>query len=92
LGGGHIVLRVFLKSGSTSHSHAGECQDLVLFGSLNNTEASPWRLAGGGPAAAHFSCLAKKSKQKKATAAPLPPSGVPQKVNAKAEKQKHQSL
>ncbi|WP_287026823.1 hypothetical protein, partial [Herbaspirillum sp.] len=23
--------------------------------------------AGGGPAAAHFSCLAKKSKQKKAT-------------------------
>jgi hypothetical protein len=26
------------------------------------------RLAGGGPAATHFSCLAKKSKQKKATA------------------------
>jgi len=25
-------------------------------------------LAGGGPAAAHFSCFAKKSKQKKATA------------------------
>jgi hypothetical protein len=29
-------------------------------------------LAGGGPAAAYFSCLAKKSKQKKATALPLP--------------------
>jgi len=29
--------------------------------------------AGGGPAAAHFSCLAKKSKQKKATAT-APPS------------------
>jgi hypothetical protein len=31
--------------------------------------------AGGGPAAAHFSCLAKKSKQKKATALPLPLRG-----------------
>jgi hypothetical protein len=29
-------------------------------------------LAGGGPAATHFSCFAKKSKQKKATAQPLP--------------------
>ena len=29
-------------------------------------------VAGGGPAAAHFSCLAKKSKQKKATAKPQP--------------------
>jgi hypothetical protein len=29
-------------------------------------------LAGGGPAATHFSCFAKKSKQKKATQAPLP--------------------
>ncbi|WP_229726108.1 hypothetical protein [Oxalicibacterium faecigallinarum] len=30
------------------------------------------RLAGGSPAATHFSCLAKKSKQKKATAKSLP--------------------
>ncbi|MFC3109147.1 hypothetical protein ACFOFO_14450 [Undibacterium arcticum] len=29
-------------------------------------------LAGGGPAATHFSCLAKKSKQKKAAAQSLP--------------------
>jgi hypothetical protein len=29
-------------------------------------------LAGGGPAATHFSCFAKKSKQKKATALSLP--------------------
>jgi hypothetical protein len=28
--------------------------------------------AGGSPAAAHFSCFAKKSKQKKATQASLP--------------------
>jgi hypothetical protein len=28
--------------------------------------------AGGSPAATHFSCFAKKSKQKKATAKPLP--------------------
>ncbi|TWC68563.1 hypothetical protein FB597_103449 [Herbaspirillum sp. SJZ099] len=34
------------------------------------------RSAGGGPAAAHFSCLAKKSKQKKATQLPSP-FGVP---------------
>ena len=32
-------------------------------------------VAGGGPAAAHFSCLAKKSKQKKATAKPQPLRG-----------------
>jgi hypothetical protein len=38
---------------------------------------------GGGPAAAHFLCLAKESKQRKATAESLPPLGVPEKVNAK---------
>jgi hypothetical protein len=32
-------------------------------------------VAGGGPAAAHFSCSAKKSKQKKAAAKPLPLRG-----------------
>ncbi len=32
--------------------------------------------AGGSPAATHFSCFAKKSKQKKATAKQLP-SGFP---------------
>jgi hypothetical protein len=32
-------------------------------------------LAGGGPAATHFSCFAKKSKQKKATAESLPLRG-----------------
>ncbi|MFZ3003237.1 MAG: hypothetical protein WA071_23185 [Undibacterium umbellatum] len=31
--------------------------------------------AGGRPAATHFSCLAKKSKPKKATEASLPPEG-----------------
>jgi hypothetical protein len=40
--------------------------------------------AGGGPAAAHFSCLAKKSKQKKATARTLP-FGFPQKRGASRE-------
>jgi hypothetical protein len=29
-------------------------------------------LVGGGPTATHFSCFAKKSKQKKATTLPLP--------------------
>jgi hypothetical protein len=29
-------------------------------------------LVGGGPTATHFSCFAKKSKQKKATQAPSP--------------------
>jgi hypothetical protein len=33
---------------------------------------SSWILAGCGPAAGHFSCLAKKSNQKKATPATLP--------------------
>ncbi len=33
--------------------------------------------AGGSPAATHFSCLAKKSKPKKATEASLPPKGGP---------------
>jgi len=40
--------------------------------------------AGGGPAAAHFSCFAKKSKQKKATASSQPPSGVPGVVEHKS--------
>ncbi|CAL61064.2 hypothetical protein; putative exported protein [Herminiimonas arsenicoxydans] len=30
------------------------------------------QMPGGSPAATHFSCFAKKSKQKKATAQPLP--------------------
>jgi hypothetical protein len=46
-----------------------------------------WQLikqAGGGPAATHFSCFAKKSEQKKATAAPLKsPLSVRQKRDAK---------
>ncbi|MGH8809867.1 MAG: hypothetical protein ACREX0_18490 [Noviherbaspirillum sp.] len=49
-----------------------------------NAVVSPWRLAGGGPAAGYFLCLAKESNQRKATAAPLPPSGVPKKGNTKA--------
>jgi hypothetical protein len=32
-------------------------------------------LAGGGPAAAYFLCFAKESKQRKATALPLPLRG-----------------
>ncbi|RQO34311.1 hypothetical protein DBR37_11975 [Herminiimonas sp. KBW02] len=32
-------------------------------------------VAGSGPAATHLSCFAKKSKQKKATTAPLPLRG-----------------
>jgi hypothetical protein len=36
---------------------------------------SSWVHAGGGPAAAHFSCSAKKSEQKKAAAKPLPLRG-----------------
>ncbi|TWC68551.1 hypothetical protein FB597_103437 [Herbaspirillum sp. SJZ099] len=43
------------------------------------------RSAGGGPAAAHFSCLAKKSKQKKATQLPSP-FGVPDGSNKKMGK------
>jgi hypothetical protein len=45
--------------------------------------ASPWRRAGGGPAAAHFLCFAKESKQRKATAASCP-CGVPENMGAKA--------
>ena len=39
---------------------------------VSKTVATPWKQAGGGPAASHFSCFAKKSNQKKATAKPLP--------------------
>ncbi|MFJ3048156.1 hypothetical protein ACIPEN_20170 [Herbaspirillum chlorophenolicum] len=42
--------------------------------------------AGGGPAAAHFSCLAKKSKQKKATAT-AQPFGFPLESPKKWERQ-----
>ncbi|WP_197034850.1 hypothetical protein [Herbaspirillum sp. RV1423] len=44
------------------------------------------RLAGGGPAAAHFSCLVKKSKQKKTTAGSRPfglPGAAMQKMGRK---------
>src|SRR2546426_10266044 len=33
--------------------------------SLIEAVATPWKQAGGGPAASHFSCFAKKSNQKK---------------------------
>ena len=39
-------------------------------GSFSSYELAQY--AGGSPAATHFSCFAKKSKQKKATAKPLP--------------------
>ncbi|MFJ2989281.1 hypothetical protein ACIPF8_15555 [Collimonas sp. NPDC087041] len=42
---------------------------------LLKTVATPWKLAGGGPAAAHFLCFAKESKQRKAIAQPLPAFG-----------------
>ncbi|MFJ2987879.1 hypothetical protein ACIPF8_08430 [Collimonas sp. NPDC087041] len=48
---------------------------LQLRSSLLNTVATPWGLAGGGPAAAHFLCFAKESKQRKAIAQPLPAFG-----------------
>jgi len=48
----------------------------VAFDSLRSvlpkTFAAPWVQAGSGPAAAHFLCFAKESKQRKATAKPLP--------------------
>jgi len=43
------------------------CSDLPFFGSLD-CSLFDQPFAGGSPAATHFSCLAKKSKQKKATA------------------------
>ena len=43
-----------------------------LRSSLSKTFATPWMLAGGSPAATHFLCFAKESKQRKATAKPLP--------------------
>jgi hypothetical protein len=50
------------------------CDDLRSV--LPKTLATPWKLAGGSPAASHFSCFAPsrapKSNQKKATAKPLP--------------------
>ena len=39
---------------------------------LSKTLSTPWVQAGSGPAAAHFLCFAKESKQRKATAKPLP--------------------
>ena len=45
------------------------CLDFVFFGRA-------W-FAGSGPAAAHFLCFAKESKQRKATALRRPLSGVP---------------
>ncbi|RJF96667.1 hypothetical protein D3870_19815 [Noviherbaspirillum cavernae] len=41
-------------------------------------------LAGGGPAAAHFLCFAKESKQRKATAQSLP-FGYPQNQTVRRE-------
>ena len=47
--------------------------------SLVNTVTTPWKLAGGSPAAAHFLCFAPsrapESKQRKAIAQPLPAVG-----------------
>jgi hypothetical protein len=40
--------------------------------------------AGGSPAATHFLCFAKESKQRKATASSQPPSGVPGVVEHKS--------
>ena len=45
---------------------------------------SCWTLAGGSPAASHFSCLAKKSNQKKAT----PPSPNSRKPSLPGERQR----
>ena len=42
---------------------------------LIKTVATPWKLAGGRPAATHFLCFAKESKQRKAIAQPLPAVG-----------------
>jgi hypothetical protein len=52
-GGIECLISSFLQSDADSSF------DLIPFPSL--------RLAGCGPAATHFSCFAKKSKQKKAT-------------------------
>jgi hypothetical protein len=49
------------------------------------SDVAPWEQAGGGPAAGYFSCLAKKSNQKKATPAPLKP---PKKWSSKREAHK----
>ena len=38
---------------------------------MGNSCVTPWRRAGGSPAATHFLCFAKESKQRKATARPL---------------------
>ena len=43
--------------------------------SLLNGVSTPWKLAGGSPAATHFLCFAKESKQRKAIAQPLPAVG-----------------
>src|SRR5579872_4348553 len=40
---------------------------------VSKTVATPWKQAGGGPAAAHFLCFAKESKQRKATQSRCPP-------------------
>jgi hypothetical protein len=57
------------------------CLRVLFFGEAVAV-VTPWGLAGGGPAAAHFSCLAKKSKQKKASPSRCP-CGVPEKADGK---------
>jgi hypothetical protein len=39
---------------------------------FDNWDCTSWILAGGGPAASYFLCVAKESNQRKATAKPLP--------------------
>jgi hypothetical protein len=43
-----------------------------------------WEHVGGSPTASHFSCFAKKSNQKKATAKPLPAARVPEQARRQA--------
>jgi hypothetical protein len=73
-----------VMSGKSFDSASDSLIFLRCFLRCFNTVVSSWRLAGGGPAAAHFSCLAKKSKPKKATAKSLP-FGFPKKCSGRRE-------
>jgi hypothetical protein len=44
----------------------------VTLSRVVDSVVTPWVLAGGGPAANHFLCFAKESKQRKASAGKLP--------------------
>ena len=50
---------------------------IVTINRMNYEQARLVSAYGGSPAATHFSCFAKKSKQKKATQKPLPATRVP---------------